>query len=504
MGKKKRNRKQPPLSGIRENDEVSARAAKAAAHRSTNTANSNAGNSGDTDVREVVYNPEWRRRGQQSGQSKSGQSNRSHCLRGKDSKPTVKVAGSHEEKIGGVMINSIKRVAENTKGDGEVAEMLSGLALDSKSKASRDKITIQGNMGMNGSFSVPRAGPISSSESSKPNKPQAHITAKKGVKSSYIKGQSRIHKTKDPVQQLSVPKPSAAYLAQSSKPSNRLAAPQPLLVILDLNGTLLRRSKQRGSKWVDPRPYVTEFLSETVGVSTAATKSVPIPTSTRNSAMPFSTSATSPVYSVMIWSSARPENVRSMCSKILTAEQKSRLVGIWARDQLRLSSIQYAAKIPVYKQLEWVWASNEIGQAYLNQSDRRNDENTAYKRSDSYVENSISSDGPRRNRYWGQHNTVLLDDSALKARAEPYNVIVLPEFKGLGKELNCECVVDIAGKRKTETCETHECTPVLQQVRRYLEELSYQSDVSSYIRVNPFAVQKHVGNSVRSRNLEKV
>ena len=502
MGKKKRNKKQLPLSEIKEKDGLSAIAAEAVPCKSTKSADSNASTSKDTDIREIVYNPEWHERKQQIGQQ-----DRSRRLKGKGLKPNVVIAGSHEEKYGGVKIGSVKWNAQDKNDVGEAAEMLSGLALDNKSEVSCDRSRILGSRGLNGSTPIPCIRQVPSSGSSKTNKPQAHITAKKGAKFSYIRNQFQVHKKEEPVQQLPIPRPSAAYLAQPSKPVSRLAAPQPLLVILDLNGTLLRRSKQRGSRWIDTRPHVTEFLAEIISVPAEATMSVPVSPSlksgsisTRISTMPFSPS---PCYSVMIWSSARPENVRSMCSKILTAQQKSRLVGVWARDRLQLSPTQYAAKLPVYKQLKWVWASNEIERVYPERSDGCSDEESAYKRSSSYVESSGSSDGTCRNSYWGQHNTVLLDDSALKARAEPYNVIVLPEFKGLGKGLNCECTVNIAGELKAETCETHQCMPVLHQVRRYLEDLSYQSDVSSYIRINPFVVQKNVGISDRSWNSEK-
>lgn len=65
---------------------------------------------------------------------------------------------------------------------------------------------------------------------------------------------------------------------------------------------------------------------------------------------------------------------------------------------------------------------------------------------------------------WDQTNTVLIDDSRLKAAAQPYNLIEIPEF------------VD-----KNE--QQREGPPVLDDVTRMLEILSYQGDVSRFLRV---------------------
>ena len=320
MGKKKRNAKQLQLRNIKGKDGKSARAAEAAPSKSTNAADSKIDSSNKTDISEIVYSAE-----QHGRQSQSGQLDGRHRLRGKGIKPDIEAAGCHEDNNGGVKISSAYCRAQAMKDVGETAEMLSRLALENKNEDSRDRSKILGNRGLNG-FTPPRARPITPPKSSSTHKPQDHITAKKGIKAPYARSQSCIHRTEDPVQQLPVPRPSAAYLAQSSKPTSKLAAPQPLLVILDLNGTLLRRSKRRRSKRIDPRPYVAQFLAEIIGVPAKAAASVSVSPSympsTRTSPVPFS-SASSPTYSVMIWSSARPENVRSMCNQILTPQQQS-------------------------------------------------------------------------------------------------------------------------------------------------------------------------------------
>jgi hypothetical protein len=55
------------------------------------------------------------------------------------------------------------------------------------------------------------------------------------------------------------PKPTEEYLEQASLPPRRLTGPKKLLIVLDLNGTLLVRSN-RGSNYT-PRPHVDEFLA---------------------------------------------------------------------------------------------------------------------------------------------------------------------------------------------------------------------------------------------------
>jgi hypothetical protein len=68
---------------------------------------------------------------------------------------------------------------------------------------------------------------------------------------------------------------------------------------------------------------------------------------------------------------------------------------------------------------------------------------------------------------WDQSNTVLLDDTALKAAAEPYNLVEVPEFGPNRDNYNDD---------------------VLGQVVGYLEELKYSGNVSYFMRTRPFAI----------------
>ena len=62
-----------------------------------------------------------------------------------------------------------------------------------------------------------------------------------------------------------------------------------------------------------------------------------------------------------------------------------------------------------------------------------------------------------------QRNTVLIDDSALKASAQPHNLLEIPEFTGQITQQD-----------------------VLGEVAGYLELLKVQEDVSKFISKTPF------------------
>lgn len=57
---------------------------------------------------------------------------------------------------------------------------------------------------------------------------------------------------------LEVPEPTPAYLARANEPYVLLKEPQQLLIVLDLNGTLL--AKTGSSRGYHPRQFVVEFL----------------------------------------------------------------------------------------------------------------------------------------------------------------------------------------------------------------------------------------------------
>lgn len=157
-----------------------------------------------------------------------------------------------------------------------------------------------------------------------------------------------------------------------------LPNPRRILVILDLNGTLLfRPSRKRPSKFIE-RPHAKDFLKYCLDT-----------------------------FYLAIWSSARPDNVNNMVAQLLTPEQRKKCVVIWARDKFGLSKEDYDARVQVYKRLSIVWNSPIV---------------------------KASHPDAGSGVVWDQSNTVLVDDSMEKGRSEPYNILPIPEFSGLAGE----------------------------------------------------------------------
>ncbi|KAL4950150.1 NLI interacting factor-like phosphatase-domain-containing protein [Aspergillus filifer] len=174
------------------------------------------------------------------------------------------------------------------------------------------------------------------------------------------------------------PRPPSAtkkYLDQAALPPQDLPSPQPLLVILDLNGTLIYRKTKKFPPKFSERVGLERFLKTLVEK-----------------------------YKVMIWSSSQPATVDAVCQKIFSGPDRKKLVVEWGRDKLGLSKAEYNSKVQVYKTLETVWSNKKI-------------------------QTSCPKSGPKdQPARWDQTNTILIDDSKLKALSEPYNLIEIPEF----------------------------------------------------------------------------
>ncbi|KAK4941654.1 hypothetical protein LTR66_014779 [Elasticomyces elasticus] len=164
------------------------------------------------------------------------------------------------------------------------------------------------------------------------------------------------------------PSATELYKAQAQLPPQVRDQPQKLLVILDLNGTLLYRSKSNTTTF-HMRPGVGLFLEYLF----------------KN-------------HVVMVYTSAVPQNCGLMVDKFLHPHMRKKLAAVWARDRLDLTKAQYSGKVQVYKKLSKVWADASI-QAKALQGER-----------------------------WSQANTVLIDDSQLKGLSEPHNLVQVPEY----------------------------------------------------------------------------
>ncbi|GJC93801.1 phosphoprotein phosphatase [Colletotrichum higginsianum IMI 349063] len=224
-----------------------------------------------------------------------------------------------------------------------------------------------------------------------------------------------------------VPDPTPEYLHRASLPSTLLPTPRPILVVMDLNGTLLHRPNRRQATSFVERPHARRFLQYCLDT-----------------------------FHVVVWSSARPGNVQSMCDQLLLGppgggagggghadrgSYRRRVLAVWGRDRFGLTEADYQLRVQVYKRLELVWREKNVQAAHPD---------AAY--------------GGR----WDQTNTVLVDDSSEKARSEPYNLLRVPEFFGNANEPGY----------------------IVPQIHDYLNALCHQSDVSAYMRENPFEVRK--------------
>ncbi|KAJ0413878.1 NLI interacting factor-like phosphatase-domain-containing protein [Aspergillus carlsbadensis] len=182
-----------------------------------------------------------------------------------------------------------------------------------------------------------------------------------------------------------IPKPPSAtenYLHQSSLAPTSTSAPQPLLVILDLNGTLIFRKTRKFPPSFSRRVGLDDFLNTLIEK-----------------------------YKVMIWSSSQPPTVDAVCQKLFSEPKRKELVAEWGRDKLGLSKSEYNSKIQVYKTLDTVWSSKDVQAFYPKDEASKSNDNT-----------------PSAGARWDQTNTILIDDSKLKAVSEPYNLIEIPEF----------------------------------------------------------------------------
>ena len=215
--------------------------------------------------------------------------------------------------------------------------------------------------------------------------------------------------SRDELIPLPAPIPTPTYMILAHAPPTILHSPRRLLLILDLNGTLLHRSTHIQ---FTPRPHLKQFLSYALAN-----------------------------HSILIWSSAQPKNVNGMCEKMFTPAQRKMLLGEWGRDTLDLTPEQYKERVQVFKRLEKIWESEMLQRTHP----------------EFYT-------GQR----WGQHNTLLIDDSFLKASGQPFNHVEVPEFFKDGDKKNDPARV------------------ILAQVVGFLEAARQRSDVSAFVRDHRF------------------
>lgn len=208
-----------------------------------------------------------------------------------------------------------------------------------------------------------------------------------------------------------VPVASIDYINSAHQTAQRLEVPQHLLVVIDLNGTILFRPSRKNPHKFVARPHALRFLQYCIDT-----------------------------FHVVIWSSARPENVSALTDAILPPSLKARCIAIWGRDRFALTPYDYSRRVICYKRLNTIWSDPVIAR--------------------SHPEYQYGAG-------WDQTNTVLVDDSVEKGQSEPYNLVLIPEYEGDAREKG----------------------DILPQVHDYLNQLSLHSNVSAYMRAVPFKAQ---------------
>ncbi|KAJ2394046.1 hypothetical protein GGI23_004840 [Coemansia sp. RSA 2559] len=207
---------------------------------------------------------------------------------------------------------------------------------------------------------------------------------------------------------------------------NECATTYSELIVLDLNGTLLKRCKANKGKQrlAFPRPYLQEFLK-------------------------FATEN----FAVMIWSTAQPSNVNNMVSLMLSPYYE-RFVRVWDRRFCDLRG-NYFSKSPSIKDLRKI-----TGGFTLADAPNRN----VYGTYDGYLGVNLSM-----RRYWEMENIILVDDSESKAELQKENHIFISSFE------------DITGESDDK-----ELLKLTQYLQRYLQNKKQYRNLVTYMSKNPW------------------
>ncbi|KAF7316764.1 FCP1-like proteiny domain-containing protein [Mycena chlorophos] len=229
--------------------------------------------------------------------------------------------------------------------------------------------------------------------------------------------------------------PSPSYLAISSQsPPFPLPEGQRKLLIFDLNGTLLLRSPRRlQQRKIYLRPYMASLVAFIAHPRTRA------------------------FLDVMVWSSAQAHNVGEMVERVFgvgEGEGKGPILkAVWARDTLGLSKEAFYQKTQTTKDLAKPWSFfNPIKTIQSTVVDRGESNSGRY--SPSIDVTRVSSPPPpssspaappsslpptsgpdpeseQEEPELFPHNaetTLLVDDSPLKARLQPWNHLCVAEY----------------------------------------------------------------------------
>lgn len=165
-----------------------------------------------------------------------------------------------------------------------------------------------------------------------------------------------------------VPQPKTEYLQQSEQLPQRKSTPGGLLLVLDLNGTLFNKERDNNRVIVKLRPGLHEFMK----------------IATRN-------------HVAVIWTGSPLNSAKNFINTYLKA-YKETFVCVMTREDFDLTTEERDNPVTVFKNLEKVWENEKVQQ---------------------------TADPGQK---WDQTNTVLIDDTELKASAQPHNLLLIKEY----------------------------------------------------------------------------
>ncbi|KAJ7707417.1 hypothetical protein B0H17DRAFT_517480 [Mycena rosella] len=215
--------------------------------------------------------------------------------------------------------------------------------------------------------------------------------------------------------------PSPEYLAASLSPLPTAPPDQRKLLIFDLNGTLLLRSpRSYGSqRKIYLRPYARALVAY------------------------IAHPAVREWLDCMVWSSAQAHNVREMVERVFGADEGegkgSILRAVWARDTLGLGRDAFYQKTQTTKDLAKPWAffaaldvPRPLSPVYTPTSSplsspRQTSSSALQPPSSSAPAHDDDSMAPPAPPH-GPETTLLVDDSPLKARLQPWNHLCVAEY----------------------------------------------------------------------------
>ena len=300
-----------------------------------------------------------------------------------------------------------------------------------------------------------------------------------------------------------------------------------LLLVLDLNGTVVYRAKNNSGRSIPngritSRPYLGAFLHYCLGDRMRATKTkswleswpkesretIPYTYAPHGSDLWIRSgkTVTFPPRSrvnILVWSSATQANVHHMVNHILGSPAQALVQRVWSRETL-VPAAQLNKKVSTTKDLNVLWNEMNAWEKYL--AERHSDDERPAIRSNIVAERRMSKrtkqcdtssekvdleiDSP-----WGAHNTLLVDDSEFKARYHPNNHICIPEYtrkeqslydkylkQQAQKELSIATTLSGAEHNDTELISEADLDDALLQIVGVLEAIAHVENVSAWMR----------------------